>query len=660
MPLIFNKLKGRSIDEFLTRVRQSALRLYERTGITRFDDPLSFGLLKPTSDERLLAPWIEHQHEFPTYLKKTFSNELEGCIEEAEGIIEGKFKLLGLEDLYFDGTIPNWHFDPVSGKTSPRVHWTRINEINAEVTGDKKVIWELNRHQYFVVLGLAYSVTSDERYADTFVRHLKSWLVENPPKIGVNWLSSLELAFRSISWIHAYYLFKDSPHLDRLVLENIIRSLTLSARHIENYLSTYFSPNTHLTGEALGLYYVGTFLPDFRRSQRWRAIGCRILEDALDFQIREDGVYCEQSSHYTRYTADFYLDFLSIRLREGLPLELRYLRKIELLCDFLMQLTTPDGMTPLFGDEDGGRYSPLDRNDLGDFTSTSAVAALDFGRSDFKFVARDAPLSLAWSRGLTGVNEFRKIRATEPKVKAKGFMEGGFYVLRDNWQPHSRYLLIDCGPHGFKNGGHAHADALGFVMDFDGRPVFIDSGTFCYTADLAARNRFRSTSAHNCLIVNDTSSSVPDGPFSWKTVANAHLIEWHEDTDAIRFCGTHDGYSRFGVEYQRSFALHRNGPIEIIDTIRSSRQNEYGIVFILAPDVVPEFEDSTVHFKSRLSQKWQMKLQLTVETIVHGTISGWRIEDWEVSPSYGSVVKTHRIVFGINTERDFQTRIEIT
>ena len=33
------------------------------------------------------------------------------------------------------------------------------------------------------------------------------------------------------------------------------------AAHIERYPSYYFSPNTHLTGEALSLYVVGTALP---------------------------------------------------------------------------------------------------------------------------------------------------------------------------------------------------------------------------------------------------------------------------------------------------------------------------------------------------------------------------------------------------------------
>jgi hypothetical protein len=51
-------------------------------------------------------------------------------------------------------------------------------------------------------------------------------------------------------------------------LLEIERSLYAQGRHIESYLSTYFSPNTHLTGEALGLYYLGTCLPELECARR--------------------------------------------------------------------------------------------------------------------------------------------------------------------------------------------------------------------------------------------------------------------------------------------------------------------------------------------------------------------------------------------------------
>src|SRR4029078_585361 len=78
------------------------------------------------------------------------------------------------------------------------------------------------------------------------------------------------------------------------------------AMHVERYLSTYYSPNTHLTGQALGLLYVGTALPLFAASERGRTTGWRILREQLFRQVRSDGTYFEQALYYHRYTSDIF------------------------------------------------------------------------------------------------------------------------------------------------------------------------------------------------------------------------------------------------------------------------------------------------------------------------------------------------------------------
>src|SRR5207302_11334993 len=81
-----------------------------------------------------------------------------------------------------------------------------------------------------------------------------------PPKCGVNWASSLELAFRAISWIWGLYFFKTSPSLTEATFWRALKFLYLHGRHIETFLSTYSGSNTHLTGEALGLPYFRSLL----------------------------------------------------------------------------------------------------------------------------------------------------------------------------------------------------------------------------------------------------------------------------------------------------------------------------------------------------------------------------------------------------------------
>ena len=56
--------------------------------------------------------------------------------------------------------------------------------------------------------------------------------------------------------------------------------------------------------------------------------------------------------------------------------------------------------------------------------------------------------------------------------------ETGYYISRS---PDGDHLVIDGGPHGYQNGGHAHADALSLTFTSRGLPLLIDPGPCRYT-----------------------------------------------------------------------------------------------------------------------------------------------------------------------------------
>src|ERR1043166_7097428 len=333
-------------------------------------------------------------------------------VERANHIIEGQFDILGFRGLSF-GEPVDWLLEPTSGKRTPSIHWSKLNYLDAELAGDKKIVWELNRHQYFTTLGQAYWVTADERYAQTFAAHLESWMDQNPPKLGINWASSLEIAFRSISWLWGFYFFKNSSSLMAETFLKICKFLYVNARHLETYLSTYFSPNTHLTGEALGLFYLGTLLPEFKESTSWRRNGLQIMLEQLPRHVKPDGVYFEQSSYYHRYTTDFYLHLrlLLTANRQTVPPEVD--EKLSLLLDHLMYITKPDGTTPLFGDDDGGRLMTLSHPAANDFRATLSTGAAVFERADYKFVAGGVAEDSLWLLGRPGVDRLDALSAVE-------------------------------------------------------------------------------------------------------------------------------------------------------------------------------------------------------------------------------------------------------
>ncbi len=303
-------------------------------------------------------------------------------------ILGGRIDLLGLKNLYV-GTDIDWHREPVSAKQSPLKHWKEFDDLDSAETGNKKIVWELNRHQFFFTLGVAYWLTGDERFAAAFARHLESWMEQNPPGMGVNWSSSLEASFRVMSWIWAFHFFEDSDHLTPAIFKRALKYLYVHGRHIELYLSKYYSPNTHLTGEGLGLYYLGTQCPFFERAKDWRKLGEDILLAEIERQVLPDGVYFEQSTWYQRYTVDIYSHFVLLKAMSDSPVPDGRSDKLETRLqkafDFLMQITQPDGRTPIIGDDDGGRMLPLTNAEPDDFRGSLGVAAAVFGQPGYRF-----------------------------------------------------------------------------------------------------------------------------------------------------------------------------------------------------------------------------------------------------------------------------------
>jgi hypothetical protein len=367
-----DKLRGRSLRELRVRGAQQCAKWSERwlgRNTTELSDEQ---LLRELAGDyasadaaatvvlaRLSNP--ARQRFFPALAERAaiielmemrFPRERAAVIERAERVCANRFDIFEREGLSY-GDPPDWHYEPIAGKRAPFAHWSEIDFLDPAVAGDKKFIWELNRCQFFVTLGQAYWLTGDERYAAKFVELASSWLDANPPKRGVNWASSLEAALRVIAWLWALHLFAEAV-APRFVAR-LLKALLAHGRHVETYLSHYFSPNTHLTGEALGLFYLGAALPELKRSAHWRELGLQILLEQLPRQVRNDGVYFEQASYYHRYTTDFYLHLLLLARAGKRELPPLVEEKLTGLLDHLLWITRPDGSVTFYGDDDGGR-----------------------------------------------------------------------------------------------------------------------------------------------------------------------------------------------------------------------------------------------------------------------------------------------------------------
>jgi hypothetical protein len=367
----------------------------------------------------------------------------------------------------------------------------------------------------------------------------------------------------------------------------MVASLYQHGRHIERYLSTYFSPNTHLTGEALGLFYLGLLLPELGRARHWRAIGQGILEREITRQVLDDGVYFERATYYQRYTADFYLHFLILADANTIPIQRTTRRRIETLLDHLMFIQRPDGRSPLIGDDDGGRLVTLADTEPNDFRGTLAIAAAVLERPDYCFVAGSPGPEVTWLLGNAGVERFARLPKAIPDQTSRAFLDGGYFIMRDGWGDKADYMLIDCGTDGPARGGHAHADALSFELTAQGQAILIDPGTYTYTADPNWREYFRASAAHNTVTVDGASSSAPAGAFQWRSVAQPTVHAWRTHPRFDFFKGSHDGYARLtpSTRVTRSILFVKGLGWIVRDNIESPSPLPVDIHFHCGPEI---------------------------------------------------------------------------
>jgi uncharacterized heparinase superfamily protein len=540
-------------------------------------------------------PSLKNREAIVAMMERRFPAERRLMIERADRAINGSFDLLGLSDVNFGNPI-DWRLEPVSGKRTKLDHWSKIDYLNPEVAGDKKVTWELNRHAHFVTFGQAYWMTGDEKYAAGFVSQATAWMNANPVGRGINWTSSLELAFRSISWLWALQMFAGSRELTPAFTLRLFKYLIAHGRHIESYLSHYFSPNTHLTGEALALFYIGTALGELKRAAIWRNMGFKILLEQLPTQVLGDGVYFEQTTYYHRYTVDFYLHLLILSLASNLELPEQVDAKLVKMLDHLMWITRPDATTSLIGDDDGGRLIKLGERGLDDFRDTLGIGAALFGRKDWKFVAGDATPEMLWLLGPDGIRSYDEMRSEPPRQLSRAFDVSGYYVLRDGWSKDSSYAVVDCGPHGALACGHAHSDALAFEYAALGKTWLVDPGTYSYTGDAKSRDTFRGTGAHNTVIVDDQPQSIPGGSFSWDKIARASMSDFIAGDGFDYFEGSHNGYERLDdpVRHKRAIFFikpgtrfsspeHLSSYLTVRDNFTAREYHRYEIRYHISP-----------------------------------------------------------------------------
>lgn len=660
---LLSRLRGRSAPEWRDRLLERLYITGERLGL--LDD----GELRDRDLRRALAPalrsgpgrsaiqgaagWREVERpgipgwealpDTVARIRAEAGERVAEIVRTADEIVAGRFRLLGFPPIDLPDPI-DWATDAVRGVRAPDRHWSRIAFLDPLVVGDHKWTWELSRHQFLVTLAQAYALTGEERYAQRVALLLTSWLDGNPPKRGINWASSLEVSYRAIAWLWTSRLLGHSPAITEALAVRWLKALAVSGRHLARYLSTWFSPNTHLTGEALGLLYLGSELPLLAAAPRWRELGWRILREQLGRQVRADGTYFEQATYYHRYTLDIYLHARLLAATHGLPGVDEVDAALHKLAQVLRWVQRGDGRIPLFGDEDGGRLLFLDGRDGDDVRSPLSTVGILLRDAELVRAGGVPSDEVTWLLGAHWTAPAAAPDGSGTAERARAFDQGGLFVMRDGWGRDDAVCTIDCGPLGVLGGGHGHADTLALDLALGTQPVFIDAGTVSYTTRPAERDAMRHSLVHNTLTLDGTSSSLPAGPFRWSRMTEGVTDVWLVTPDGALFEGHHDGYRALATpaRHRRLVAAVRGAWWLVRDVVEGTGEHDAVVTFQAAPGLDLTADADLL----RVTDDGRAVLVMRALCDVPGT---WVVDDGVVSRRYGARDVARRARYAFRT-----------
>ena len=491
----------------------------------------------------------ENKQFLISQVKSRFPSYEKSILQKANEICNHFFDLLGSGSIFLGNPI-NWHYDFNSKhEYPPRKYYKDFKPADYPGGHDIKVPWELSRCQHFAWLGQAYWFSDDERYTEEFMSQINSWIDHNPPLLGVNWVTAMDVAIRATNWVWGYFFFRDSPKITNEFIIRFYKSLLCHGRHIMRNLENSGVTNNHYLSDLAGLIFLGILMPQFKESKKWLFFAVQKLESETLKQVREDGVDYESSTNYHRLVTEIVITSVILARLNGHEFSAALYDRLEKMFEFIMQITKPDGTSPILGDIDNGRLQRLrlweeSEREWVDYRYLLAIAAVFFHRVDFACLAGDQWQEAFW---LLGSSTSSFLSENEPfcpvSLVSFAFPTSGIFVMRQS----DAYAIVNAGPIGQKKtGGHAHNDALSFELFANNQTWIIDPGTYVYTSNQNLRNQFRSTRYHSTVMVNEQELNRINkvNMFEIGDDAESSLEQWSTSNqfDYLRVC--HDGYKR--------------------------------------------------------------------------------------------------------------------
>lgn len=560
---LIRRLKAMSIPEVMWRLSQRQTEKKERSDYK--DQRVSVC-------KEVFYPSLTAYQPDPQVLHLNMSNKQFSC--------NTRVHLLGGYD--YDDYRMRWNAGFQTENVWPDTFSYDLEYKQVDAVGDARTNWELNRHFQLALLSKDYAATCDTQYLQEFETLFHDWNNRNPFLHGIAWTSVMEVAIRCINWIYAYGFLAQNDGTETLLVELKNGILNMTGYIAEHY-SRYSSANNHLIVEACAIGHSGILF----HHQEWTDLAVNILTRELPLQNYSDGVNRELSLHYQ----SFYMEAMGLMLRlmqkNGYAVPPAWTEMLDKMCMYVADCIGDYGEAVVFGDDDEGKILDLAGVDkacsVHDSTLHYRTVLLLLGillRKTYLNVECPDNETLQW---LFTQEEFDASSGfyhyKSPQYSC--YQTGGNTIMRS--QDRRVLIGIDHAALGFGSiCAHGHADALSFQAFLDGKPIFVDPGTYIYHCDLSSRNAFRETANHNTVCIDGKNQSEMLGPFLWGRKANAELVEFKKDPDGcVQIVMTQDGYKP--IIHMRTLQFDGYRKITIKDKLTARKTAKAN--FLLGPGI---------------------------------------------------------------------------
>jgi hypothetical protein len=465
-------------------------------------------------------------------------------LEEAEEILDGKVRLFG-------ELVPlRLKFD------QPLLHWTDY-ETNSHLLStfpapdsDIKFMWEPARFGWAFILGRAYHVTQEDKYAEIFWEHFESFLDSNPPYLGPHWMNGQEVAIRMMALVWAAHVFEGASASSPARREMLIQNIYVHARRIPPTLIYARSQNNnHLVTEAAAIYTAGLLF----KNQNWRALGWKWLVWSFRNQIGDFGEYIQHSTNYHRVVLQTALWIHFIK-QDVFPAGVT--QSLARAAHWLFSLVdNTSGETPNLGSNDGALIFPLSTTSFEDYRPTVQAAARAFLRTNI-FPGPWDEMSL-W----LGLQENTRVN------------DSAMY-LTDNLRAKNSWGYLRAST--FKS-RLSHMDQLHLDLWWRGLNIAQDAGTYLYNAGPPWDNSLITTRVHNTVMVDDRDQMTRAGRFlilDWAGAYSKPIIELDENI-LHKIKGYFNGYRKLGVSHERMVTVFADEFWRVEDRLLNARRRSH-------------------------------------------------------------------------------------